>query len=249
MGYGVTVIWGDPTHTHTFLAATHDDYFDATPYTYAGIDVGPLRFDGPILFPSQPEDDHIYVQVDRFIPDGVNEANLILWGWRIEPTLPQFTNQAFLTDVLLLTENWTGNFEGWSTQLWLDNKVVALQRIDITIANQPHITMPVRVLETGFDRLGLDTLVVFAPDRAAVEEIGLSHFGWRRESWVKLRRNMWSDLAHASSIWETRIQYLLATPLVEKIVAHQDNQLLPTHVREILPRDVQVAFEELEEAN
>ena len=247
MAHRVTVIWGDPTHENTFLAATCDNYSPAPPPEFEGIQVGPLHFDGPVLLPTHPNPDHTYVQVDRFIPDGINEETLTIWGWRIEKTLPHFCNRAYLTDVLLLTENWTGNFEGWSTQLWLDNKVTALQRIDITIANQPRITVPVRVLETGFDLLGLDTLVVFTPDRTVIDEVGIEHFGWRRESWVKLRRNMWSDLANASNYWETKVQYLLSTLMVERIEAYNSEQRLPDRVREILPADVRVAFEELEE--
>lgn len=249
MSHGVTVIWGDPSQQHTFLAATHDTYFEDFPTTFTGVEVGPLHFDGPILYPAEATPDHTFVQVDRFIPDGVTEENLTMWGWRVEPSLPRFRNHAFLTDVLLLTENWTGNFEGWSTQSWLDNKVTALQRIDLVIAHQPRITIPVRVLETGFDRLGLDTLVVFTPDRSTIDEIGIEHFGWRRESWVKLRRNMWSDLAHASNYWETRVHYLLSTLMVERIIAHDTTMRLPRHVKEILPYDVQIAFEELEEGN
>jgi len=256
MGASVTIIWGSVLDSENYVAASrgrsvHDLVFDGE--EYARIEVGPATIDGPLLTPTTPsENDDLYVLADEFIPDWVSPELLRQWGWTVEQSLPRFTTNARFVDVLLLTTNWTGNFEGWSSQVWLPHTPVVLQRLDLPIARQPSIRLPVRVLETGFDRLGMPTLVSYTPEPEKISGIGpglfgLSHLGWRKESWVKLRRSQWADLAMASEVWETRVQYLLGQPMVERIEVHNPGVPLPDHVRRVLPEDVQIAFRELDE--
>lgn len=256
MGDIVTVIWGDPHSQNPPLVASRiiDDLRISDNHCFAFFDQGPISVDGPILVPTNGcEPGNTYVQADQFIPDGLSTDMLISLGWTIEHMFPTFTQRQLIYDVLLLTTNWTGNFEGWSSQIWLKQKPVPLQRIEVGIINKPAVNLSVCVLETGYDHLGLNTVVVYVSNKQLVERVSanhldLQHYGWRKESWVKLRRNIWSDLVMASDYWEVKVQYLLGEPIIERIEEHQPyDQQIPEHIRVNLPSDIQVAFQEFYE--
>lgn len=248
----ITVIWGNPHNPDQRVCARRpchgDDVIEDD--SYGEVDIGPARIDGPLLLPLTPDegDGSYYIQASDTIPEWVTEEYLRDWGWRIQPSLPAFTSTAVLYDVLLLSPNWTGNFDGWSSTLWMRQTPVVLQRITVPINHMPLIPLHVRVLETGIDPAhGIPTAVMYAPDREELTNAKLENWGWRREPWVKLRRSVWADLVMTTEAWEANVQYLLHQPIVQNIIEHQVGRQLPSHVRNVLPHELQIAFEELSE--
>jgi hypothetical protein len=212
--------------------------------TFASLEVGPVPVSGPIVAaPDETGAGDLVVLLDGDIPDWVTEQVLEDWGWSVGGELPtSLTGFPFQADVLLLAMNWSGSLDGWSSTLWFDAGVAPMQRLELRLSPYEESAISVRVLETGTDQHGVGYAVVYAQDRSEVDHANVTAAGWRREPWVRIRRQSWSDLADMSEAIEARVVPFRGQALVRDVIIHDAN-LINSQVFELLPGDVRDALE------
>lgn len=241
------VVWGalrDPDHRVVATRAGIDGVELNASKTFASFDVGPVPVSGPVVAsPAEDGTGSLVVLVDADIPDWVSEPVLTDWGWEVGGDLPTLARFPFQADVLLLAMNWSGSLDGWSASLWLDTGVAPMQRIELRLSPYDDTALPVHVLETGTDQHGVGYAVVYASDRAQVDQANVTVAGWRREPWVRIRRQSWSDLADLSQAIETKVVSFRGQPLVQSVVIH-DLLAINSGTFPLLPGDVRDAFEQ-----
>lgn len=220
------------------------------------LDVGPVPIAGPIIH-SEPagvspvEASSISVLVDTDIPSWIEPAFMQALGWQLVEHAPKPARYPFQVDVLLVSSNWTGSFDGWSSTQWFDASVKPLQRIPLCLdPDTPDSTITVHVLDVGKDVHGVGYAVVYAPDRDVVDQFQVTRHGWRREPIARLRRQAWLELADLSTQIEVNAVPVLGSAVVTDVVMHVDSpEMINVSALNHLPDDVfEAARERIEGA-
>lgn len=239
----VYLVWGDPRRPGEFVAYRCERpaalRFTADK-AFAFLEVGPVPVAGPVIsFDSQ---DTATVLADQVIPDWVEDTTLTMWGWERVAEIPKPTVYPFQVDVLLVAPNWTGSLDGWSSTQWFSHGLRPLQRLPLQIGDAGEHQIQVRILETGVDPHGVGYVVAYAPDRAELDAAEIHTQGWRREPWVRIRRQSWLDLAALSDNYESIVEQALRTPIVVDVKIHALNPVNAAALA-YLPADVRDALE------
>lgn len=247
------LVWGNPRAAGEHVVFTREiapeDVRLSVDGQYAHFDVGPVPVSGPVI--SRENDEHVTVLVDQAIPEWVTGPVLADWGWHQLSEVPRPARYPFPVDILVLSMNWAGAFEGWSRSHWLDGAVRPMQRFELPVAPDASERISVRILETGTDQHGVGYAVAFAPEREQIDGLHLVSKGWRSEPWVRIRRKSWMDLADLSDCIETHVVTALRSPIITDVTIHDLNaingetfSLLPADVRDALESALQEDFPE-----
>lgn len=243
-----TVVWGDPRDQRGFTAYTSMLTSDQIVYgdggqPFAELEMGPVPVAGPIIHQTMSDAGHLQVMVlvDVLAPSWVTAGTPVDWGWQPVDELPKPSRYPFPVDVLLLASNWAGSFDGWSSSQWCDADMKAMQRTTVPVSPGSADQIQVRVLETGVDGHGVGYAVVFTPDRPVVDAADLDRHGWRREPWVRVRRQSWSDLADLAEAIEALTVPVFGSSVVSEVTIH-DVTAVNADVLYLLPEDVRDAL-------
>lgn len=238
------LVWGNPRIPGEYVAFRNRIADDAVQLKlegrYAALEVGPVPVSGPVI--SRPGEEDLVILLDASIPEWVQSQVLAGWGWEPVVEIPRPGRFPFPVDLLVLSQSWTGAFDGWSRTLWLDAAVRPMQRIDIPVGPDSKVLLSVRVLEVGVDQHGVGYAVVYAPERNEVDNALLGSHGWRAEPWVRIRRKTWMDLADLSGCVEAQVVTAMRSPIISQMMIH-DLRGINGEALAFLPEDVREALE------
>jgi hypothetical protein len=251
-GIRVVLVWGDPRTLDQFVAFAKTtsmwdfDLDELADRRYIQLLIGPVPISGPVIhFSADTDPTEIVCLVDHAIPEWVEAGTPTDWGWTQVTALPRPSRYPLQVDILVVSLNWSGSLDGWSSSQWCDAGFRPMQRARLAVEPSAGLvsTIGVRILEVGTDAHGVGYVVAFAPDREELDSADLPHHGWRLEPWVRIRRQAWSDLADLADSIETVVLSALGTAIASEVKLH-DVEAINADVLYLLPSDVRDALED-----